>query len=128
MRTLVFNVFLVSMALTISIAQATPVIYIDDSDGILGKVDVPTGNVTVIGNMGVVLTDIAFAPNGDLYGLSFTNLYKINATNANVTLIGLTGVSDANSLVFGADGKLYAAGIVSKNLYQVNPITGVATS
>ena len=31
------------------------------------------------------MTDIAFAPNGALYGLSFTDLYSINTQTASVT-------------------------------------------
>jgi hypothetical protein len=43
-------------------AQAAPLIYVDDTAGNIGTVDVPTQAVTVIGNVGVVLTDIAFSP------------------------------------------------------------------
>lgn len=52
-------------------------LYVCDEVSVLGTVDVATGNVTVIGSMGVVMTDIAFAPNGDLYGVTYDALYKI---------------------------------------------------
>ncbi len=76
------------------------------------------------------MTDLAFDPSGNLYGISFTNLYQINSTTAQTTLVGslrLTGVN-ANALVFGTDGTLYAAANNTTNLYSVNVATGAATS
>jgi hypothetical protein len=109
-------------------AVAAPVLYIDDSNGQLGTVDVATGDATVIGNMGVVMTDIAFDPTGNLYGISFNNLYSINRTTAASTLIGSLGLNGANALVFATDGTLYAASFNTTNLYTVNTSTGLATS
>ena len=63
------------ISLGAGIAHAVPVMHVDDSSGILGRVDVATGSVSVIGNMGVVMTDIAFNPTGQLFGLSFTGFY-----------------------------------------------------
>ena len=94
-------------------ALALPVVYIDDSAGLLGKVDVQTGATTIIGATGVALTDIAFDASGNLFGVSFTDFYKINPLTAATTLVGSLGVNDANSLVFGSDGTLYSAGVAS---------------
>ena len=77
---------------------------IDDSAGNIGTVDLTTQSVTVIGNAGVVLTDIAFSPSGNLYGNSFTNLYSVSTTTGVATNIGATGVTDLNALVFGSTG------------------------
>lgn len=115
-------------AMTLSAATAAPVMHVHDSSGNLGTVDVATGNVTVIGNMGVVMTDIGFDPSGNLYGLSFTGFYSINATTAAATFIGNHGVPGANALVFATDGTAYAAGFGSTQLYTVNPGTGAGTS
>lgn len=104
-------------------ANAAPVLWVDDSSGRLGTVDVTTGDVTVVGNMGVLMTDIAFDPSGVLYGISFTSLYRIDKDTAAPTFIGSTGIS-SNSLVFGADGALYTA---NNRLYTLNPATGAAT-
>ncbi|MHB1025274.1 MAG: PEP-CTERM sorting domain-containing protein [Desulfobacteria bacterium] len=106
---------------------AAPVIFVDDDRGNLGTVDVQTGAVTLIGNMGQVMTDIAFAPNGDLYGVTFTDLYKVNQTTGASTLIGSLGYFGENALVFGKDGTLYAGSDTSTNLYSVNTTTGAAT-
>jgi len=110
-----------------SAATAAPIMHVHDSQGNLGTVDVATGNVTVIGNMGVVMTDIAFDPSGNLYGISFTNLYSINPGTAAATFIGGHGVPGGNALVFATDGTLYAAGFSGTNLYRINPANGATT-
>lgn len=107
---------------------AAPIIYVDDVSGNLGTVDVATGSATVIGNMGHVMTDIAFAPNGDLYAVTFTDLYRVNTTTGASTFIGSLGTPlGENALVFGTNGTLYAASTTSTNLYSVNTTTGQAT-
>ena len=85
------------------------------------------GAVAIVGSTGVTLTDIAFAPNGDLYGLTFTDLYRVNPLTAAVTLVGPHGIPSGNALVFGGGGVLYAAGDLSTNLYSINPSTGAST-
>ena len=45
------------LAAGLAAAQAAPVLWFDDSSGNLGKVDVATGDVTMVGSMGVVMTD-----------------------------------------------------------------------
>jgi hypothetical protein len=107
---------------------ANPIIYICDSNGNLGTVDTTNGTTHVIGNMGRVMTDIAFDHNGNLYAIDFSSLYKINQNNAAATLIGKLGIADANALVFAPDGTLYTAGSSTPRLYTVNTNTGSATS
>ncbi len=105
-------------------AVGGPILYIDDSDGFLGTVNVETGETTVIGYTGVILTDIAFSPAGILYGISFTSIYTIDALTAVPTFIGDHGIAEGNALVFNADGVLYAAGAGTSFLYTINPATG----
>jgi hypothetical protein len=119
---------LLGLLLAVSVSQAGPILYIDDSAGNIGTVDVATGTATVIGNAGVVLTDLAFDPSGNLYGLNFTNLYKVNKTTGAATLVGAMGIPGGNALTFGVDGTLYSAGNASTALYTVNTSTGAATS
>jgi PEP-CTERM motif len=111
---------------TASVAHAAPILYVGDSGGTLGTVDVATGSATVIGSMGVVMTDIAFDGTGDLWAISFNNLYRVNKTTGAGTLVGSLGVNDANALTFGSDGTLYAAGL-SNSFYTVNTATGAAS-
>lgn len=108
--------------------SAAPIMHVHDSSGTLATVDVTTGTVSVIGSMGVQMTDIAFDPSGNLYGIGFTGLYSINATTAATTLIGNHGIGGGNALVFGNDGTLYGAGASVTSLFTINPLTGAATS
>jgi len=103
-------------------------LWVDDSRGNIGLVDLATGTVTAVGNSGVVLTDIAFSPTGALYGISFSSLYSINTTTDAATFVGSLGggISTANALVFSASGTLYAAD--GSNLYIVDTTTGLATA
>jgi hypothetical protein len=108
---------------------AAPIqMWVDDSAGEIGTVNVTTGAVTLVGNAGVTLTDIAFAPNGNLYGISFSNLYKINTTTGAASLVGSLGAANdgtANALVFSSTGILYTAN--DHNLLTINTSTGAAT-
>lgn len=114
------------------VMAATPALsatmHVHDSNGVLGTVDTTAGAVSVIGNMCVVMTDIAFDPSGNLYGMSFTSLYSINPGTGASTLIGAHGISAGNALVFGSDGTLYGAGNGTTNLYTLNTTTGAGSS
>jgi hypothetical protein len=108
-------------------AQAGPTLWISDSEGVLGKVDAATGAVDVVGAMGIAMTDIAFAPNGQLYGTSPFDLYRIDTATAAPTLIGRLEGSVGNtitSLVFAPDGTLYGA---NNTLLTIDITTGVTT-
>ena len=105
-------------------ALAAPILWVGDSRGQLGTVDVATGSAAVIGNMGHVMTDIAFDPSGNLWGVDGGSLYAINVATAVSTLVGNTGTGFINSLVFAADGTLYAAG---SSLFTLNTGTGAGT-
>jgi hypothetical protein len=102
--------------------------YVDDSNGRLATVNVETGAVNLIGSMGTVMTDIAFDPNGHLYGISFSGLYSINPQTAAASFIGNHSISGGNALVFASDGTLYGAGNSTSSLFTINPITGASTN
>jgi len=124
-----------ALALTVgvSVAAAAPIMFVHDGRQNLGTVDVANGATTVIGNMAAgtpndTMTDIAFDPFGNLFGIGFGGIYSINPVTAAATFIGLHGINTGNALVFGSDGTLYAAGAGSMNLYTVNTGTGAAAS
>jgi PEP-CTERM motif len=97
-------------------------LYIDDANGNIGTVNLSNDAVTVLGNSGQDLTDIAFTANGNLYGTTFTGLYSINKTTGAATSAGSYGAagdSDMNSLV-GAGSGLYAASAGDTKLYAVD--------
>lgn len=104
-------------------AQADPVIWVDDNAGRLGRVDVASGAVTVVGSMGLVMADIAFDPMGNLFGTSGSSLYSINTATAAATLVGSLGAT-VTSLVFSTTGTLYGSGT---GLYSISPTSGTAT-
>lgn len=106
--------------------HAAPTLWVSTGSAGLATVDVATGSTTFVGNTGFALTDIAFSPTGDLYGISFSDLYKVNSSSGATSFIGSLGAvsGTANALVFGADGTLYMAG---SSLYSVSTVTGNAS-
>ncbi len=106
-----------------------PLLYVDDSAGRLGTVNLSTGEVNVIGDMGVTLFDIAFDRDGKLFGVNPDGLWSVDPSTAETKYIGGTNFSGTtmNALVFGSDGTLYSAGRDS-TLYTVDPTTGAATA
>ncbi len=113
-----------------TIASATP-LYLADSASHLLRVDVATAQVEEVFDAGVQFTDIAFAPSGELYGVTSAYLYEIDPTTGWSTLIGSHGFGGPSSsygidsLVFGPDGVLYAAG--NNILISIDTLTGVGT-
>ena len=108
-------------------AHAAPTLWVSTGGAQLATVDVATGATSLIGNTTIALTDIAFSPTGDLYGISFSSLYTVNSSTGATTLGGGLGAvsGTANALVFGSDGTLYMAG---STLYTVNTLTGAASA
>jgi hypothetical protein len=107
---------------------AGPTIYVDDQSGNLATIDIHRKTVHIIGNTGAALTDIAFAPDGTLYGVSFSQFFRIDATTAQATLIGNMGPTDINALTIDSNGTAYAAGNSTSALYTINLTTGAATA
>lgn len=102
----------------------SPLLFASDSRGRLFTVDVPTGAIDVRGTMARTMLDIAFDPNGSLYGVDArSTLFKIDPNTAATTRIGRVGAF-VNALVFAPDGTLYGAGL---QLFQIDPATGART-
>lgn len=108
-------------------ALAGPAMHIGDISGNLFTVDIATGAATLIGNNGIAMTDIAFDSSGNLYGITFSQLYSINPSTAAATLIGTVtnAGTNMNSLVFDSSGTLWAAS--SNNIININTSTSVGT-
>jgi hypothetical protein len=127
------RVFLQATALTLLFlssslpAIAAPVLFVNDSRGQLATVDVATGAATIIGNTGVVLTDIAFSPSGELYGIDFRNLYRVDVATAQTALIGPHSIPAGNALAFDGRGTLFAAAAVTMSLFTIDTGTGLST-
>jgi hypothetical protein len=117
--------------------------------GNLDSVNPATGAVSVIGPTGLGdLAGVTAEFNGTVYATDlYNNLYSVNTTTGVASLIGPTGLPICPSLLsptevsdetlFTANGKLYATFdginlmdstvVDSPELYQINPVTGVAT-
>ncbi len=89
--------------------------------GDLYSFDVENCTRTFIGSTGHGFGDIAFTPNGELWGIISGDLYQIDTATANATLIGSTGIG-AVSLVGLDDTTLLAESGLS--LYGINTNTG----
>lgn len=61
------------------------------------------------GALGDSMTDIAIDLSGNMYGVTFSNLYRVNPATAEVTMIGATDESLVG-LTFLSDGRLVGAG------------------
>jgi len=104
-----------------------PQLYIHDNGETIAQVDVRTGSLVGLSNLGRTLTDIAFSPSGELFGLDFVALYQINLATGTLREIGPHGISGGNALVFSADGQLLGAGNSSNQLHSIDPTTGSST-
>jgi hypothetical protein len=101
-------------------------VYINDSRGVLGTVDLATGDVMIIGDTGLALSDIAIDRAGSMFALVGSALYSVNTSTAATTFIGHS-IPGGNALVFGPDGTLYGAGD-GTSLYRIDPSTGGTTT
>lgn len=89
---------------------------------LLGTVKVKFGTTWVT----PTLTDLALSAKHGMYGISYTELYKINmADPTKSTRVGLLGGESLNALAFDEDDALWATG--GSSLYRVNLLTGRAT-
>ena len=104
-----------------------PTVYLVDKSGKLGTLDLGTRAVHVIGSTGVHLTDIAFSPDHQLYGVSFKNFYRLDRSTGHATFVGKLGPNGINALVFDKSGHCFAAAYNSTNLYRIDPASGRAT-
>jgi outer membrane protein assembly factor BamB len=108
-------------------ALAQPLAITGESNSRLFSLNPDTGGSLLIGNTGVAsMTDLARAPDGNVYASSLTTLYGINPSTASITTIGAFGTAtDMVGLEFSAGGVLYGVSAAG-SVYQVNRNTGTA--
>ena len=101
--------------------------------GSLYRFNLATGEATKVGVTGGCLDimDLAWHPDGAMYGAAFNSLYRINLATGQAELVAtLTGLS-ANmvmGLAIDDDGNFYVSEIIPNSpLYRVNPHTGATT-
>lgn len=117
-----------ALALTTSVNAAF--ITISTSTGNIYDVDTATGVASFVANGTEVMTDIARDANGDLWGVSFSNLFSIDEntnTFTNVGSLSSGATPNMNALTFGGN-TLYGASTSNNNLYSIDTTSGIATS
>ena len=72
------------------------------------------------------ITDLAW-DGSTLYGVTFSQLLKIDVASGAITVVGSLGVGDMNALTFDKNGNLYGAGNGGA-FYTVNKATGAASN
>ena len=120
LTTLVFGCMILGAA-----ARADTILWVDDSSGNIGQVDITTQSVVAgsVHNTGLSLTDIGFNSTGTLYGTTFTGLYSINTSTGTTTSLGSYGFGGGsmNALVGSGGTNLFAASAGTNDVYEVNP-------
>lgn len=125
-----------------SLASLTPLqaqflLTVNNSTGVLTKIDRQTLAITSIGSLGVGFSygDLAWNPvSGTLYMVDGwggnTSLYTVNISTGAATLVGSHGVSGLFGLAYDTQNNtLYAASAsdTASMLYSLNPANGTAT-
>lgn len=107
-----------------------PSLYVINTANSLAEVDLATGELIVIGKIVLPrndpVNDIAFAPDGTLYGISYNGLFfKIDPETGAASLVTHT-ISHLVAITFDSKGKAYVAPD-NTNLYSLDPATGKLT-
>ncbi|MHB1330914.1 MAG: hypothetical protein ACYCY6_03030, partial [Minisyncoccota bacterium] len=95
-----------------------PVKTLSNTSRDVGRLETATGETPLI-------TDIAMSPNGELYGVSFDDLYKVDRETAQLEFVtSFNNFPGINSLTFDSQGFLYLANqegtIVAMNLSNMS--------
>jgi Ca2+-binding RTX toxin-like protein len=85
-----------------------------------------TLDATEIGTLPVFMSDMALSASGQLYGISFGAIYKINKTTAQAILVSSHDLFGANALFIAPNGTAYAASFGSNGIYKINLANGHA--
>ena len=109
--------------------------YASSYDGTsLLTIDTTTGNLTTIGNIGLVINGLAYDATTDkLYGCAYDDvsansiLYEINYYTGAYTQIGTIGAGVMIGIAANSHGNLYGVNISDDALYSINKTTGAGT-
>lgn len=79
--------------------------------------------------LGLCCTALFSNAQASMLACDFTgNLYSVNTSNANLTLIGNTGITDLGDITFGSNGTLYGVSAGGGILYSIDPNTAASSS
>jgi hypothetical protein len=98
----------------------------------LYRFNLKTGNakkVGVTGGCGDIM-DLAWHPDGTMYGAAWDSLYRINQHTGQAKLVTtLQGLTRVMGLAIDDDGNFYVSEIVANSpLWRVDPVTGTKTA
>ena len=98
---------MLGMGATTGVYAADPSIWISDSAGNIGLVDVTTGAVSNLHSTGGhVLTDIGFVGT-QLYGVTFNQLFSVSTATGTATLVGaFSPANNGMNAIVGSGGSL----------------------
>ncbi len=99
--------------------------YLSTGNQEFGKVNKQSGAFTLLNNTNPSFLDLAKSPTGDLFGVTFSKLYKIDPNSGIAGFVADLDTTNLNALGFSASGALYAAS--SSKIYTVNTSTGTTT-
>lgn len=127
------NVGLIDIEIKTAYQSTETAGYTVDSLRRLHRIDLVTGNATLVGNLGVSgdFEALAFSPNGTLYALedSSYKLYTLNLITGAATLVGSTGINSTSEpgITFDDNGRLWIIGGGDGRIWEINPTTAVAS-
>jgi len=99
----------------------------------LVKINTTTGNLTTIGNLGLVMNGLAYDATTDkLYGCAYDGLansilYEINYYTGACKKIGTICPGNMIGLAANSHGNIYGINITNNSLYKINKTTGAGT-
>jgi len=109
---------------------------VDYNDGKIKKVDVATGNITIVGSAGLQSGDTPTGltcdkTNGTLYASSTngseSTIYTIDPVTGASTIIGATGIPVLIDIAVDGNGQMYGYDASGDNAYKIDKATGVST-
>jgi hypothetical protein len=127
-------ILLFYLLITIRFSYCQQPIFATIYGGDLYKIDIVNCSRQFVGSTNHIFGDIAFTPDGRLWGIEFGNLYQIDTITAESFLIGYTGQSSVSlvalndSILFAeSDANLYAINISDASSYFIDSIHYVST-
>jgi uncharacterized repeat protein (TIGR01451 family) len=112
---------------------ATVLYALNDTTDQLGVIDLTTGIFTGLvpclpGGGAANWTGLSIDPvTGVFYGSTATDLFIIDPTTGNSTLVGAFGTTTMIEIAMGPNGDMYGHDITSDSIYQIDPTTGATT-
>jgi gliding motility-associated-like protein len=125
MKNIIFTIFCVAVLFANQTLNAQSIFISTNNE--LYKTYLGNCNTTLVGSFAPVtgMLDLAFNPNGNLYGVNANDFYQIDTTTGAATYIG-THATGVTALTSDNNGNMYAA-TSSGNFYTMNVNTGAAT-